>query len=258
MQQQLPKVSVVIAVYNNKEYLPDAIASALAQDYPNLDVWLCDDASPEEIMPELPIKTVAMMPYILDRQDEIEKYENRYATQKPLHYIRLQKNGGPSRARNIAIANAMKNGSHLFQILDSDDQMYPTKVSELIQPILQNPERVAMVYGDYIIQGEDGVCRYESKLTYDYVRFFNGDCHVHSGSIINGLAIKDFYPQFYPEHQRVTEDYYLYRKVLRNTQWIAYHVAKPLTLVRSHSMDSTNSVAKQTWEECYRRTMMET
>lgn len=260
---QLPKVSVIIAVYNNSKYLPAAINSALAQDYPNLDIWVVDDCSTEEIeMPYLSLTYGELIPYLKDRIEEVEKHE-RYnpdsRRDRPLYYLRLRKNGGPSRARNIAIANAMKNGSHLFQILDSDDQMYPNKVSELIKPILMNPERVAVTYADYNIMDErTGSIRYESKFPYDWYRFFGGEDHIHSGFLISSLAIKDFYPQFYPEHLRVTEDYYLLRKVLRSTQWVAIHVAQPLTLVLSHSNDSTNSVQKAIWEDNFRKTMMET
>lgn len=256
--QQLPKVSVIIAVYNNKKYLHGAINSALVQDYPNLDVWVVDDCSTENVMPDLPVYTDngIKFPCVTERLDKIEHFECNFATTKKLYYIKLKKNSGPSTARNIAIANAMKNGSHLFQILDSDDQMYPNKVSELIQPILRNPEKVAIAYGDYIIQGEDGVCRYEAKPTYDYMRFFQGDCHIHSGCLWNGLALKDRWPYFYPEDQRVCEDYFLARCVLRSTQWISYNIGKPLTLVRSHSNDSTSSVSKQIWERDYQKTMM--
>lgn len=41
----LPKVSVHIIAYNQEEYIREAIDSALAQDYPNLEVVVADDAS---------------------------------------------------------------------------------------------------------------------------------------------------------------------------------------------------------------------
>jgi glycosyltransferase involved in cell wall biosynthesis len=256
-ETKLPKVSVIIAVYNNKEYLPAAIKSALTQDYPNLDIYIVDDASPENVMPELPISTTGgiILNNITERVDEIESYQDRYSVSKPIIYIRLKKNSGPSVARNIAIANAMRNGSHLFQILDSDDQMYPTKVSELIKPILLDPERLACTYADYNIVNEQGMVHYESKPAFDFIRLMNGNCDIHSGSLINGLAIKDFYPYFYPEDQRVAEDLALWIKIFRQQHWLAYHVAKPLTYVRSHSNDSTNSVSKEIWQKDFQKAM---
>lgn len=252
-----PKVSVIIAAYNNKEYLPDAIGSALNQDYPNTDVFICDDASTEkfDLFNQSPNATW-IRSIFPERENEIEGGQIHVMNGRNVYYMRLKKNSGPSVARNIAIANAIRNGSHLFQILDSDDQMYPNKVSELIKPMLENPERIAISYADYIIQSQDGVFRYEAKPTYDYMRFFQGDCHIHSGFLVSSLCIKDMYPHFYPEDQRVCEDYFLERRILRSTQWLAYNVSKPLTLVRSHSNDSTSSVSKQIWERDYQKTMM--
>lgn len=256
MQQQIPKVSVIIAVYNNKDLLSQAIHSALLQDYPNLDVWISDDCSTENLhITEESQNSTWESVELPVRNEEVSICRTYNRTGKQLFYIRLKKNSGPSTARNIAIANAMIGGSHLFQILDSDDQMYPNKVSELIKPILENPERIAVSYGDYNIVNETGIARYESKPCYDFIRLMNGDCHIHSGSLINGLAIKDFYPYFYPEDQRVCEDYSLWIKALRQQRWLAYHVAKPLTLVRSHNNDSTNSVNREIWQRDFQKAM---
>jgi glycosyltransferase involved in cell wall biosynthesis len=41
----LPKVSVHIISYNQKDYIREAVESALAQDYPNLEIVIADDAS---------------------------------------------------------------------------------------------------------------------------------------------------------------------------------------------------------------------
>lgn len=41
----LPKVSIMIPTYNQAEYIGEAIESALAQDYPNLEVVVTDDCS---------------------------------------------------------------------------------------------------------------------------------------------------------------------------------------------------------------------
>lgn len=42
---KMPVVSVLMAVYNAESYLPDAIASVLAQTYPRLEVIILDDCS---------------------------------------------------------------------------------------------------------------------------------------------------------------------------------------------------------------------
>ncbi len=41
----LPKVSIMIPTYNQSKFISDAIESALAQDYPNLEIIVSDDCS---------------------------------------------------------------------------------------------------------------------------------------------------------------------------------------------------------------------
>lgn len=43
-----PKVTIMIPTYGQEQYIHDAISSALAQDYPNLEVIVGDDASPDK------------------------------------------------------------------------------------------------------------------------------------------------------------------------------------------------------------------
>lgn len=45
---ELPRVSFAVIAYNQAQFIGAAIASALAQDYPNLEVILSDDCSPDE------------------------------------------------------------------------------------------------------------------------------------------------------------------------------------------------------------------
>lgn len=41
----LPLVTIAIPTYNNAAYIADAVKSAMAQDYPNLEIMILDDAS---------------------------------------------------------------------------------------------------------------------------------------------------------------------------------------------------------------------
>src|SRR5258708_2759326 len=43
----LPKLSVCIPAYNRAEYLPALLDSALSQNYPNLEIVITEDNSPE-------------------------------------------------------------------------------------------------------------------------------------------------------------------------------------------------------------------
>ncbi|WP_298272278.1 glycosyltransferase [Geobacter sp.] len=44
----LPKVSILIPTYGQQDFISSAVSSALAQSYPNLEVIVVDDASPDQ------------------------------------------------------------------------------------------------------------------------------------------------------------------------------------------------------------------
>ena len=47
MPPSLPKLSVCIPAYNRAQYLPPLLDSILTQDYPELEIVICEDVSPE-------------------------------------------------------------------------------------------------------------------------------------------------------------------------------------------------------------------
>jgi glycosyltransferase involved in cell wall biosynthesis len=53
MTETLPKVSVVCAWYNRADYIRDTIDSLLAQDYPNFDITVVNDGSPDPRVREI-------------------------------------------------------------------------------------------------------------------------------------------------------------------------------------------------------------
>lgn len=95
------KVSVIIPIYNNAEYLPDAIQSILDQTYPNFEIVLVNDASP-------------------DNADEVIK---RFQDPR-IKYIVHEKNRGLSAARNTGIRAS---AGDLIAPLDGDDYFHPEK-----------------------------------------------------------------------------------------------------------------------------------
>lgn len=56
MAESLPLVSLIIATYNHKKFVRETVAGALSQDYPNLEIVISDDCSPDgtfEILQDL-------------------------------------------------------------------------------------------------------------------------------------------------------------------------------------------------------------
>lgn len=53
MNESMPKVAVVCAWYNRADYIRDTIDSLLAQDYPNFDITVVNDGSPDPQVREI-------------------------------------------------------------------------------------------------------------------------------------------------------------------------------------------------------------
>lgn len=114
-----PLVSIVIPVYNGSNYMREAIDSALAQTYPNLEIIVVNDGSSDG--------------------GETERIALSYGDK--IRYIH-KPNGGVSSALNVGI-QAM-NGEYLSW-LSHDDVYTPTKVESQIRLLeeLTDPRAIA-------------------------------------------------------------------------------------------------------------------
>jgi glycosyltransferase involved in cell wall biosynthesis len=102
-----PRISVVVTSYNHEAFVGEALESALAQDYPDFEIVISDDAS-------------------TDRSPEILR---QYAARSP-EKIRLllnQQNVGAVKNTNRALAAVT---GELVCFLDSDDVFLPGKLAE--------------------------------------------------------------------------------------------------------------------------------
>jgi len=104
------KISVIIPTYNREKLIVDSIKSVLNQTYKNLEVIIIDDGS----------------------EDNTKQVINKIQDNR-IKYIKLEKNGGAGKARNIGIKNAV--GQYIsFQ--DSDDILYPYKLEKQLNNII--------------------------------------------------------------------------------------------------------------------------
>jgi len=130
---RMPEVSVIIPVYNQTEYLTEALKSVFAQTYSDLEIIVVDDGSTEPVAP------------VIVRME------------KQVRCIRVE-NGGVARARNIGIENA---SGEYIALLDADDLWFPRKIEIQMKTIEANKD-VDLVYtgAEYI----DREGRYMGKM----------------------------------------------------------------------------------------------
>src|ERR1700732_2233431 len=111
----MPRVSVIIPVFNAARTIEQAIASVRAQTFTDFEMVAVDDGS-------------------IDGSIEILR---RYGD--AVKILQQQKNRGPSAARNLGIANS--SGEYLG-FLDADDWWKPELLARMVAPLERDPECV--------------------------------------------------------------------------------------------------------------------
>lgn len=171
---ELPKISIIIPVYNVEPYIEACINSVLSQTYRGpLECILVDDCSQDKSL------TIA------------ESIINVYTGSIKFKVIRQNMNRGLSVARNTGLDQA--SGKFVF-FLDSDDEITPQCIELLSNEVIN--EKCDVVIGNYEVIGNrkySGIGKGpDSKFTgqAECARIFlNGDIYVMAW---NKLILKDF------------------------------------------------------------------
>ncbi|WP_068397614.1 glycosyltransferase family A protein [Kribbia dieselivorans] len=117
--EDLPLISVVVAVYRPDHWLETAVRALIEQSYPNLDIVLVDDASGPEFAQA--IAAVA-------------------ALDPRIRVVSAPRNGGAYRARNLGVRSAL---GQIVTFHDADDWAHPEKVERQFAALWGQPEVVA-------------------------------------------------------------------------------------------------------------------
>ena len=250
----LPRVTYIICHHNYDDYLEGAINSAQSQTYPGqINICVIDDCSDnyENICNIINNTLFDGAPEVF-LTDHDKPLNIAYKGNDRAIYI-MDKAYGPSYARNRGI-ELMWDETDIFAILDADDENYQDKIDQLVIPFIQSDE-VGVVYADYhILNVDTGSIVYEYKEPFDIFRLYK-ECIVHSGSLINKKALELVKDQFgfYDEEMRTCEDYDLWVRIADITNMSIIHVPEPLSLVRTHNRNSTNSVHNSIWNRNWAR-----
>jgi glycosyltransferase involved in cell wall biosynthesis len=182
-----PLVSVIVPCYNGATFLEEAIRSALAQSYPQVEIIVVDDGS-------------------TDNSSEI-------AQRFPVRYI-AQPNSGLSHARNVGIRESK--GSYLV-FLDADDRLKPEAIETGLRALELRPD-CALTVGDHVFISADGShladsckvnplrCHYEALLKSNFIEMIS--------SVLFRRSTFDEVGGF-NALLRVAEDYELYLRIAR-------------------------------------------
>jgi glycosyltransferase involved in cell wall biosynthesis len=193
---EFPLVSIVIPVFNGANYVGDAIESALAQNYPNLEVIVVNDGSNDGGATE----------------EAVRQFEPHVRSiQKP--------NGGVATALNAGIS-AMR--GELFSWLSHDDLYKPDKVSRQVE-VFRGFGARCVVIGDFELMNERGQSIDQISLAGRNLAARPLDAIFHG--LINGCAL--LVPKYlfrevgtFEPGLPTTQDYHLWHRIARSTPFV--------------------------------------
>lgn len=133
----MPKVSIIVPVYNVEKYLPRCIDSILNQTFSDFELILVDDGSP----------------------DNCGAICDEYVAKDSRVVVIHKENGGVSSARNAGLSVAI--GSHIL-FIDSDDYVENTYVASLID------NQSDLTCCGFVAEDELGQKLYAHKHSYIY------------------------------------------------------------------------------------------
>ena len=128
----LPKISIIVPVYQVEQYLDRCIQSIVDQTYSNLEILLVDDGS------------VDRCPQICD------EWSLRDSRIKVIH----QKNAGVAAARNTGLLSAQ--GEYLY-FVDSDDVIKPNLCEKVMKVFSENDVDIVAFDCDQINQSGESI-----------------------------------------------------------------------------------------------------
>lgn len=213
-----PNVSIIIPVYNGSNYLREAIDSALAQTYKNIEIVVVNDGSTDG-----------------GKTEEIAlSYGDR------IHYF-CKENGGVASALNLGIK---KMSGEYFSWLSHDDMFSTNRIEEDIRIIMDNPEirvtycRLAFIDGKGIFIKE-----YEyplHKVTNPYEVMHLGGVNMCTMTIHKSCFDKS---GLFNEANRTTQDVQMTLSLSK--QFVFYFNDKAITYSREHAERGTNKLREQ-------------
>jgi hypothetical protein len=206
-------VSVVIPTFNHATFLPDAIDSALGQDYRNFEIVIVDDGSTDG--------SRAVAAGYLDR----------------VRYI-WQENAGLSAARNAGI-NAARGGHIAF--LDADDTWSPTFLSTVMARWQADPELGAVYTGFSTMDRagralpQNGTAAVPEDALHD--RLLDGEFFVPSAVVVKRDCFDNV--GLFDETLRGSEDWDMWMRVARKYRFAG--IPTPLVNYRVHGSNMSGN-----------------
>lgn len=222
-----PLVSIIIPVYNGANYMREAIDSALAQTYKNIEIIVVNDGSKDNRKTE---------EIALSYGDKIRYFS--------------KENGGCASALNIGIKNMQ---GEYFSWLSHDDVYYPNKIEHQINILSKLDNKNTVVYCGYELIDEKsrllGFIRLDDKYPKEKL---NISLFPVLRGLVYGCALlipAKYFKKIgvFDESLKYTQDYNLWFKLFRIAH--IYFDSEVLVKCRQHLAQTSRTDINQL-EEC--------
>lgn len=209
----MPKVSIIIPVFNGSNYLKEAIDSALAQTYPNVEILVVNDGS--------------------DDGGKTEEIALSYGDR--IRYLKKE-NGGVASALNTGIRNM---SGEYFSWLSHDDVYYPDKVEKEVEAVLQcgDPTRIVQCEYDFYEESSKTCTPTDFYKYYAIEQLTNSvftvlQLQIHA---CGALIAKTHFERvgLFDEKRKYTQDVEMWFRLLRGQE--SLWISERLFSVRVHS-----------------------
>ena len=217
-----PKVTIVIPVYNGSNYMKDAIDSALAQTYKNLEIIVVNDGS----------------------KDDTDKIALSYGDK--IKYLKKE-NGGVSTALNLALKNMT---GEYFSWLSHDDYYYPEKIEKQIEFLNKQKDKNIIIYNNFRQMDASGK-DFKNDFILNHEELNQKSQYALLHGHINGITLlipKKAFDEFgkFDESLRCTQDYDMWLRMSKKYKFV--HMEDILTKTRIHENQDTLTSPKMVSE----------
>lgn len=218
-QTMNPKVSIIIPVYNGSNYLKEAIDSAIAQTYKNIEVLVINDGSNDN--------------------GATEKIAKSYGDK--IKYIK-KKNGGVATALNLGIKEMT---GEYFSWLSHDDLYKKNKIKRQIRYLSKLEDKNVVLYSDYELIDTNG--KLLERQIKDHEMLEKKPIYSLLRGAVNGITMLIPKKVFrthgnFDTSLRCTQDYDMWNRIRRDYKFI--HISQVLSVTRIHKNQDTISNPK--------------
>ena len=233
----MPKVSVVLPVFNVERYVAASIQSVLAQTYVDFELVIVDDGSTDG--------SLRLCQQFTDPRIRIIQQQNR----------------GLAGARNTGIRQAK---GEYIALLDSDDLFAPEKLQRHVEHLDRSPKvGISFSRSAFIDDNGQPLGYYQMPKLKDITTpdilcrnpIGNGSAPVIRRQVFQEIGVqKDLYGVvedfFFDDSFRQSEDIECWLRMAIQTSWLFEGIPEPLTLYRVNAGGLSASIPNQlaSWE----------